>query len=74
MVVENVRCLLREESSDTCEIICHKSSRNVNKVAFWLPYKMLITYNCTYCQKASDKIDVSGNQPMNNFLDAINVH
>jgi hypothetical protein len=27
MVVENVRCLLPEESSDTYEIMCHKSSQ-----------------------------------------------
>jgi hypothetical protein len=27
----------------------------VNKIAFWLQYKILITYNSTYCQIATDE-------------------
>jgi hypothetical protein len=32
MILDDVRCLLSEESSDKCEIDCHKKQKNVNKV------------------------------------------
>jgi hypothetical protein len=37
------------------------SKQNVNKVVFGLPYKILLHYNCTYCQNATDETDGSGN-------------
>jgi hypothetical protein len=30
-------------------------------------------YNCTHCPKATDEKDGSGNLPMSNFLDTIEV-
>jgi hypothetical protein len=39
-----------------------------------LPYKILIHYNCTPCQKATDEKDGSDNLQMSNFFDTIEVH
>jgi hypothetical protein len=39
-----------------------------NKVVFKLPYKILIPYNCTYCQKATHEKAGSGNWLMNNYF------
>jgi hypothetical protein len=40
----------------------------IKKVVFWLPYKILIHYKCTYCEKATDEIDVSSNWSKDNFF------
>jgi hypothetical protein len=54
--------------------------KNVIKVAkckqcsIWLQYKILIHFNCTHCQKATDEKEGSDNWLMSNFLDTVEVH
>jgi hypothetical protein len=43
------------KSSDKCEINGHKRNQNVNKEEFWLPYRILLHYTCTNCQKQQMK-------------------
>jgi hypothetical protein len=58
MVLEHVSCLLPEENTADCEIICHYvKKQNVNKVVVWLLYKVLSHCNCFQAK------DGSGNWP-----------
>jgi hypothetical protein len=44
MYLEHVSCFTNEESSVECTEMCRKGSKNVNKVVFWLTYKIVIYY------------------------------
>jgi hypothetical protein len=66
--------LVPAESDVKCVTICHLNKQNVNKVVFWLPYKILNRYKCTYFQKATAEKDCSDNLQRSSFLETIEVH
>jgi hypothetical protein len=51
--------------------IYHKKEQNVNKVVFWLPYKILDHCIFTYCQKATEAKDTWDKWQMNKSLETI---
>jgi hypothetical protein len=73
MILEHIMCLLHEESSAKCEII----SKNVNKVVFLLPYKilqLLITVNVSFTKEGYRRKDGYSNWTMSNFVETIKIY